>query len=124
MNLEQVIVLGVIAMTFGLFAWGKWRYDVVAVIALFSLVVGDVVLEKILRRGDSKLIDPDTALVGFGHGAGITGGAVRGSHAGHGFVGPVFDTGCPLGRLRLTQGYSAVWFQRPHLPSYLTSDQP
>jgi di/tricarboxylate transporter len=76
MNLEQGIVLGVIAMTFGLFAWGKWRYDVVAVIALFSLVVGDVVLEKILRRGDSKLIDPDKALDGFGHAAVITVAAV------------------------------------------------
>ena len=76
MNLEQGIVLGVIAMTFGLFAWGKWRYDVVAVIALFSLVVGDVVLEKFLRRGESNLIDPDHALDGFGHAAVITVAAV------------------------------------------------
>jgi len=76
MNLEQGIVLGVIAMTFGLFAWGKWRYDVVAVIALFSLVVGDVVLGKILRRGESNLIDPDHALDGFGHAAVITVAAV------------------------------------------------
>ncbi len=76
MNLEQGIVLGVIAMTFGLFAWGKWRYDVVAVIALFSLVVADVVLEKILRRGESNLIDPDKALDGFGHAAVITVAAV------------------------------------------------
>ncbi|MDC0143704.1 SLC13 family permease [Verrucomicrobia bacterium] len=76
MNLEQGIVLGVIAMTFGLFAWGKWRYDVVAVIALFSLVVGNVVLEKFLKRPDSKLIDPDHALDGFGHAAVITVAAV------------------------------------------------
>jgi len=76
MNLEQGIVLGVIAMTFGLFAWGKWRYDVVAVIALFSLVVGNVVLEKFLKRPDSKLIDPDRALDGFGHAAVITVAAV------------------------------------------------
>ena len=76
MNLEQGIVLGVIGMTFGLFAWGKWRYDVVAVIALFSLVVGNVVLEKILNRADSKLIDPDHALDGFGHAAVITVAAV------------------------------------------------
>ncbi len=69
-------MLGVIAMTFGLFAWGKWRYDVVAVIALFSLVVGDVVLEKILRREESNLIDPDHALDGFGHAAVITVAAV------------------------------------------------
>ncbi len=76
MNLEQGIVLGVIAMTFGLFAWGKWRYDVVAVIGLFSLVVADVVLEKILRRGESNLIDPEHALDGFGHAAVITVAAV------------------------------------------------
>ena len=63
-------------MTFGLFAWGKWRYDVVAVIALFSLVVGNVVLEKFLKRPDSKLIDPDHALDGFGHAAVITVAAV------------------------------------------------
>ena len=28
MNLEQGIVLGVIVGIFGLFAWGKWRYDI------------------------------------------------------------------------------------------------
>ena len=39
MTLEQGIVLGVIVGIFGLFAWGKWRYDIVAVIGLFSLVV-------------------------------------------------------------------------------------
>jgi len=76
MILEQGIVLGVIAMTFGLFAWGKWRYDVVAVIALFSLVVGDVVLEKILGFKESNLIDPEKALDGFGHAAVITVAAV------------------------------------------------
>ncbi len=43
-NLEQGIVLGVILLVFGLFAWGKWRYDVVAVIGLFSLVIADVLL--------------------------------------------------------------------------------
>ena len=76
MTLEQGIVLGVIVGIFGLFAWGKWRYDVVAVIGLFSLVLADVFLEKVLKRADAKLIDPDSALAGFGHPAVITVAAV------------------------------------------------
>lgn len=76
MTLEQVIVLGVIVGIFALFAWGKWRYDVVAVIGLFSLVVADVILEKVLKRADAALIDPDSALAGFGHPAVITVAAV------------------------------------------------
>ena len=76
MTLEQGIVLGVIVGIFGLFAWGKWRYDIVAVIGLFSLVVADVIVVKVLRREDSALIDPESALAGFGHPAVITVAAV------------------------------------------------
>ena len=76
MNLEQGIVLGVIVGIFGLFAWGKWRYDIVAVIGLFSLVVADVIVNKVLGREDSALIDPESALAGFGHPAVITVAAV------------------------------------------------
>jgi len=76
MTLEQGIVLGVIALIFGLFAWGKWRYDVVAVIGLLALVIADVLLEQVLRRGESRLIDPAHALDGFGHAAVITVAAV------------------------------------------------
>ena len=76
MTLEQGIVLGVIVLIFGLFAWGKWRYDVVAVIGLLTLVIADVFLEQVLRRGESKLIDPAHALDGFGHAAVITVAAV------------------------------------------------
>ena len=76
MNLEQGIVLGVIVGIFGLFAWGKWRYDIVAVIGLFSLVVADVIVDKVLGRGGSVLIDPESALAGFGHPAVITVAAV------------------------------------------------
>ena len=76
MTLEQGIVLGVIVGIFGLFAWGKWRYDIVAVIGLFSLVVADVIVVKVLRRGDSALIEPESALAGFGHPAVITVAAV------------------------------------------------
>ncbi len=76
MNLEQGIVLGVIVGIFGLFAWGKWRYDIVAVIGLFSLVVADVIVDKVLGREGLALIDPESALVGFGHPAVITVAAV------------------------------------------------
>ena len=76
MTLEQGIVLGVIVLIFGLFAWGKWRYDVVAVIGLLSLVIADVFLEQVLRRGESQIIDPAHALDGFGHAAVITVAAV------------------------------------------------
>ena len=76
MNLEQGIVLGVIVGIFGLFAWGKWRYDIVAVIGLFSLVVADVIVNKVLGREGSVLIDPESALAGFGHPAVITVAAV------------------------------------------------
>ena len=76
MNLEQGIVLSVIVGIFGLFAWGKWRYDIVAVIGLFSLVVADVIVDKVLGREGSVLIDPESALAGFGHPAVITVAAV------------------------------------------------
>ena len=76
MNLEQGIVLGVIVGIFGLFAWGKWRYDIVAVIGLFSLVVADVIVDKVVGREGSVLIDPESALAGFGHPAVITVAAV------------------------------------------------
>ncbi len=76
MTLEQGIVLGVIVGVFGLFAWGKWRYDVVALIGMFSLVIADVILEKVLKYDQSNLIDPENALDGFGHAAVITVAAV------------------------------------------------
>ena len=74
--MEQGIVLGVIVGIFGLFAWDKWRYDVVALIGLFSLVIADVILEKVLKYDQSNLIDPENALDGFGHAAVITVAAV------------------------------------------------
>ena len=76
MTLEQITVLGVIVIIFGLFAFGKWRYDVVAIIGLFSLVVADVVFKRILKHEESNLIDLESALNGFGHPAVITVAAV------------------------------------------------
>ena len=77
MTLDQGIVLGVILLVFGLFAWGKWRYDVVAIIGLLALVIADVVVEAFQGAGKSNLIkDPSHALAGFGHAAVITVAAV------------------------------------------------
>ena len=63
MTAEQAYVFGVLAMTLGLFAWGKWRYDVVAVLALLAVTVPGV-------------IDAAQAFAGFGHPAVITVAAV------------------------------------------------
>ena len=77
MDLQQGIALGVIVLIFGLFAWGKWRYDVVAVIGLLALVIADVILEAFIGEGKSDLIEkPSKALEGFGHAAVITVAAV------------------------------------------------
>lgn len=59
----QVLVLGIIVVAFVLFAWGKWRYDVVAFAALIAAVIVGVV-------------PADLAFVGFGHPATVTVAAV------------------------------------------------
>ena len=77
MTAEQYMVFGLIAGTFGLFAWGRWRHDVVAAVALFSLAVADVILEAFIGSGKSNLIEkPSEALDGFGHPAVMTVAAV------------------------------------------------
>lgn len=56
---DQLIVAAVLAATLVLFAWARWRYDVVALIALLSLVLLDI-------------IPASDAFTGFGHPAVIT----------------------------------------------------
>jgi di/tricarboxylate transporter len=59
MNLEQTMILAILAVTVGLFLWGKWRHDMVAAAALLACVaVG--------------LIQPVDAFLGFGHNAVVT----------------------------------------------------
>ncbi len=60
---DQVLVLLVLALTFALFVWGRWRYDAVALLALLALVLGGVV------PGDEAFAD-------FGHPAVVTVAAV------------------------------------------------
>ena len=53
-------------VTFVLFAWGRWRYDAVALLALLTLVLFDVV-------------PGDEAFLGFGHPAVVTVAASMGT---------------------------------------------
>ncbi len=63
MTVEQSYVFAVLAATLGLFIWGKWRYDVVAVLALLAVGIPGIVTAK-------------DVFAGFGHPAVITVGAV------------------------------------------------
>ncbi len=63
MTLEQTSVFALLAVTMVLFAWGRWRYDLVAVMALMVAVLLD-------------LVPVDAAFTGFSHPAVITVAAV------------------------------------------------
>jgi di/tricarboxylate transporter len=63
MNTEQLIVFGVLGATLALFIWGRWRYDIVALIALLAMVI-------------SGLVPSERAFAGFGHPAVVTVAAV------------------------------------------------
>ncbi len=63
MTTEQIIVLSTLGLALFLFAWGRWRYDIVALISLLIIV-----LTGIIPAGD--------AFSGFAHPAVITVAAV------------------------------------------------
>lgn len=63
MTLQQVFVLVLLVVVLILFAWGRWRHDVVAMLAMFSVVA-------------AGLVPGSQALSGFGHPAVITVAAV------------------------------------------------
>ena len=63
MTFAQGYIFTVLAVTLGLFIWGRWRYDVVALLALLAVVIGG-------------LVPAPEAFVGFGHPAVITVAAV------------------------------------------------
>ena len=60
---EQYIVYTVLVIVLGLFIWGKWRYDLVSILALLTLVF-------------MGIVPADDAFTGFGHPAVITVAAV------------------------------------------------
>tara|TARA_Y100000780_G_scaffold51739_1_gene43780 strand:+ start:284 stop:766 length:483 start_codon:yes stop_codon:yes gene_type:complete len=63
MDASQQLILLILACTVGLFLWGRWRHDIVALAALLACVV-------------TGLTPAADAFVGFGHPAVITVAAV------------------------------------------------
>ncbi|PCH83092.1 MAG: SLC13 family permease [Piscirickettsiaceae bacterium] len=63
MTTDQTIIFSILAATLVLFAWGKWRYDLVALMAMTAVLL-------------FKLVTPNEAFSGFGHTAVITVAAV------------------------------------------------
>ena len=63
MNTAQLTVFGVLAAMLVLFVWNRWRYDVVALVALLVLALAGIV-------------PPDEAFMGLGHPAVVTVAAV------------------------------------------------
>lgn len=59
MTLDQTLILSILAASIGLFLWGRWRHDMVALAALLACVF-------------TGLIPGQEAFAGFGHGAVIT----------------------------------------------------
>lgn len=59
MHQDQVVILAILAVTIGLFLWGRWRHDMVAVGGLLACVLGG-------------LVPANEAFAGFGHPAVIT----------------------------------------------------
>ncbi len=60
---DQVLIFGVLVVTLVLFAWNKWRYDVVAIMALLVVAL-------------TGLVPPQEVFSGLGHPAVVTVGAV------------------------------------------------
>ncbi len=63
MTIQQAIVFGVLIITLGLFVTEKWRYDIVAFMALMAVTL-------------TGIVPADQAFTGFGHPAVITVAAV------------------------------------------------
>ncbi|MEQ9395634.1 SLC13 family permease [Haliea sp.] len=59
MTTDQALILTILLATVGMFFWGKWRHDMVALGALLASVL-------------AGLVAPDVAFSGFGHPAVIT----------------------------------------------------
>jgi len=59
MNTPQILIFAILAMTMALFFWGRFRHDIVALLALMACVV-------------SGLVPAEDAFSGFGHPAVIT----------------------------------------------------
>ena len=69
MTVDQIAILLIIVMTFLLFIWGRWRYDIVSVIALGTLFIADQVLGE---QTSNLIIEGSNVFIGFAHPAVIT----------------------------------------------------
>ncbi|HDS46249.1 MAG TPA: SLC13 family permease [Methanomicrobia archaeon] len=63
MNLHQLTIFSVLAVTLVLFVWNRWRYDVVALLALLVVAI-------------AGLVPPEEVFAGFGHPVVLTVAAV------------------------------------------------
>jgi di/tricarboxylate transporter len=59
----QIIAAALVGLALALFAWGRWRYDIVALVVMLAAVAGGIV-------------SPESAFLGFGHPAVVTVAAV------------------------------------------------
>ncbi|MEQ8664972.1 MAG: SLC13 family permease [Rhodospirillales bacterium] len=59
MTQDQALIIAILAVTVGLFLWGKWRHDIIAVGALLACVI-------------AGLVPVENAFSGFGHPAVVT----------------------------------------------------
>ena len=69
MTVDQIAIVLIIVMTFLLFIWGRWRYDIVSVIALCTLFIADQVLGG---QTSNLIIEGSNVFIGFAHPAVIT----------------------------------------------------
>ncbi|HVR44441.1 MAG TPA: SLC13 family permease, partial [Thermoanaerobaculia bacterium] len=63
MSADQLTIFGILAATLVLFVWNRWRYDVVALVALLVVAL-------------AGLVPPDQVFIGLGHPAVVTVAAV------------------------------------------------
>lgn len=59
MTTQQILIIAILIVTVGMFLWGRWRHDMVALGSLLACVI-------------TGLVDPSVAFGGFGHPAVIT----------------------------------------------------
>ena len=69
MNVDQIAILLIIVMTLLLFIWGRWRYDIISIIALGTLFLADQVLGG---QTSTLIMDASNLFMGFAHPAVIT----------------------------------------------------
>ena len=69
MTIDQITISLIILMTFTLFVYGKWRYDIVSIFSLFVLVLSDRIIGS---EQSALIININNIFLGFGHPAVIT----------------------------------------------------